>query len=84
MRGACYRYVAIAAGSPALPALTEAEREVVTSLGRGWDNGAIAAHRGTSVNTVGNQIAAVFQKLGVASRFELAELVARLGVEDAA
>jgi DNA-binding CsgD family transcriptional regulator len=75
--GQLFRYLGLDMEPPALPSLTPAEREVVALLGEGLSNQAIAKRRGTSVNTVGNQIGTVFDKLGVASRFELAELVAR-------
>lgn len=55
--------------------LTDAERAIVARIAAGDSNRAIAAARGTSSRTVANQIAAIFAKLGVASR---AELIARL------
>ncbi|MCA9622210.1 MAG: helix-turn-helix transcriptional regulator [Myxococcales bacterium] len=76
--GTPFRYAALDTPLPALPMLTQAERGVVALLVEGWDNRAIAEYRRTSVFTVGNQIAAAFDKLGVACRFELVELVARL------
>ena len=42
----------------------------------GRSNGEIAAARGRSVRTIANQVAAIFRKLGVGSRLELAR---RLG-----
>ncbi len=56
--------------------LTNAERDVVDMLLRGHSNAEIGEHRGTSVRTVANQVAAVFRKLGVTSR---AALMAKLG-----
>ena len=54
-----------------LPALTVAERDVVSLILRGASNRQIAEHRRTSERTVANQIAAIFQKLQVGSRAEL-------------
>jgi DNA-binding CsgD family transcriptional regulator len=54
--------------------LTPAEREVLALVCEGRSNKEIAACRGTSVNTVGNPLAAIFSKLAVANRFELVEL----------
>ena len=51
--------------------LTPAEREVAELVIAGRSNAHIARARGTSVHTVGNQIASIFRKTGVASRFEL-------------
>ena len=60
--------------------LTPSEREVAELVIAGRSNAHIARARGTSVHTVGNQIASVFRKIGVASRFEL---VARtIGAKD--
>jgi len=55
--------------------LTAAERVIVSLVVDGRSNAQIAAARGTSVHTVGNQLAAIFRKLDVRSRFEL---IARL------
>jgi DNA-binding NarL/FixJ family response regulator len=52
--------------------LTDAEREVVAHLVAGSTNSDIAHRRGTSENTVANQVHAIFSKLGVRSRAELA------------
>jgi DNA-binding CsgD family transcriptional regulator len=54
------------------PELTSAERHVVVALMEGKSNAAIAEERGTSPRTIANQVAAVFRKLGVRSRAELA------------
>ncbi|GMU10245.1 response regulator transcription factor [Corallococcus caeni] len=51
--------------------LTSAEQEIVDFLLQGWTNKQIAACRGTSVGTVANQIAAIYQKRGVYSRADL-------------
>ena len=59
-----------------LAELTAAEREVVRLVLDGCSNREIAKRRGASVKTIANQLAAVYQKLGICSRYELA---ARLG-----
>jgi DNA-binding CsgD family transcriptional regulator len=51
--------------------LTPAEREVAAMVVGGMSNRAIAAARGTSENTVANQLKAIYKKVGVASRIEL-------------
>lgn len=58
-----------------LSTLTPAEREVVRGLLQGLSNAEIATNRKTSGRTVANQIAAVFRKLDVSSRAELAALL---------
>lgn len=55
---------------PALD-LTAAEREVCQLLLSGAADREIAAQRGTSPRTAGNQIQAVYRKLGVSNRLEL-------------
>ncbi len=55
--------------------LTRAEGEVVALAADGLSNHEIARRRGTSSRTVANQLAAVFQKLGVSSRSELYALL---------
>ncbi len=52
--------------------LTEAECGVALDLLSGYTNEAIARARGRSPSTVANQIASIFDKLGVRSRVELA------------
>jgi DNA-binding NarL/FixJ family response regulator len=59
------------------PRLTEAERQVVTGVLNGRTNAAIASARRTSCRTVANQLAAIYRKLGVSSRWELAARVGR-------
>lgn len=58
-----------------LGSLTDAERDVALLLLQGATNRAIAARRRTSENTVANQIKAVFAKLGVGNRVELAAVL---------
>jgi DNA-binding CsgD family transcriptional regulator/tetratricopeptide (TPR) repeat protein len=54
------------------PSLTEAERRVATLIGSGHTNKSAAAELGVSVNTVGTHLRAVFGKLGIQSRVQLA------------
>ena len=61
-------YLAVASSPPLLPELTAAECEVVALVCQGRANKEIAAQRGTSVNSVGIQLAAIFRKLGVGDR----------------
>ena len=58
----------------ALPALTEAEGEVLAMVLRGASNAQVALRRGTSVRTVANQLASVYDKLGVRGRAALCAL----------
>jgi DNA-binding NarL/FixJ family response regulator len=58
--------------------LTDAEREIVAAIARGWSNAEIAAARGTSVRTVANQIATLLRKHGAASRYDLVRVLKRL------
>jgi DNA-binding CsgD family transcriptional regulator len=51
--------------------ISSAEREVVRLLATGLSNAEIAGIRRTSARTVANQLASVFRKSGVHSRFEL-------------
>ena len=57
--------------------LTAAEREVVRLVLEGCSNREIAKRRRASVKTIANQLAAVYQKLGISSRFELAARLRR-------
>ncbi len=52
--------------------LTPAERQVALAALSGLSNADIARMRGSSPRTVANQLAAIFRKLGVRSRAELA------------
>ncbi|MEU7629067.1 LuxR C-terminal-related transcriptional regulator [Nocardia sp. NPDC049220] len=51
--------------------LTAAEQQVATLAAAGWTNAAIAARRGISRRTVDAQMAAIFQKLTIASRDDI-------------
>jgi len=54
--------------------LSSAQTEIANCLMRGMSNVEIAEARGTSVQTVANQITALYRRLGVNSRSELAGL----------
>lgn len=58
--------------------LTPAERDIVRRILRGESNRSIAMSRGTAERTVANQVASIYQKLGLASRSELAAHVSGL------
>jgi DNA-binding NarL/FixJ family response regulator len=64
--------VSCPAGADARSGLTKAEEAVLRLLLAGHGNGAIARKRSVSARTVANQVAAIFRKLGVCSRIELA------------
>lgn len=68
---------------PALDALTRAEREVARLAASGLQNDEIARARGTTTSTVANQLGAIYRKLGVGSRFELAAWWKRAGARRA-
>ena len=53
------------------PALTSAERDVLTRVVHGESNQAIAVARNTSVRTIANQVASLLRKCGATSRFDL-------------
>lgn len=60
--------------------LTDVEQQIVRRVVAGDTDAEIARERGTSVRTVGNQLAAIFRKLGVRGRSELvARVVPRNG-----
>jgi DNA-binding NarL/FixJ family response regulator len=56
------------AAAAAFPDLTAREREVLELVARGLANDAIAERLGITSKTVRNQVSALFDKLGVASR----------------
>ena len=62
--------------------LTAAEREVALDAMAGHSNKEIAARRGSKMRTVANQLAAVYRKLGVSSRAELAARLTTDGKTD--
>jgi DNA-binding CsgD family transcriptional regulator len=67
-----------AAAAPATgwASLTEAERRVATLISEGRTNKSAASALGVSINTVGTHLRAVFAKLGVQSRVQLANCLA--------
>jgi DNA-binding NarL/FixJ family response regulator len=70
------RYVVLAYPLAEPPNLSAAERAITRAVLLGKSNDEIARERGRSVRTVANQVAAVFRKLGVGSRSELAAALA--------
>jgi DNA-binding NarL/FixJ family response regulator/signal transduction histidine kinase len=66
--------------SPLLDTLTERERQVLSLLGRGWSNAAIAAELRVSDGTVRNHVSSVLGKLGVADRTQAALFALRCGL----
>jgi DNA-binding CsgD family transcriptional regulator len=69
---------------PATTRLSPAERAVSRQVLAGLSNAAIARRRGCSPRTIANQLAAVYRKLGVSSRAELAAKLSRDGEEQEA
>jgi DNA-binding NarL/FixJ family response regulator len=65
--------------NPAVARLTPSEREVADHLLCGSTNKDIAQRRGTSARTIANQVQAIFRKLQVQSRVELAIQLQRAG-----
>jgi two-component system nitrate/nitrite response regulator NarL len=66
--------------SPALAHVTAREQEVLSWIGTGADNLKIAAQLGISERTVGAHITALYRKLSVENRIELALLARDLGL----
>jgi DNA-binding CsgD family transcriptional regulator len=60
-------------------ALTKREREVATLAARGITSKDIAERLYVSVRTVDNHLGRVYEKLGISSRSELAELLSGEG-----
>jgi len=54
------------------PSLTEAERRVAALIGAGHTNKSAASALGVSINTVGTHLRAVYAKLDIQSRVQLA------------
>jgi DNA-binding CsgD family transcriptional regulator len=67
---------AATAPSTGWASLTEAERRVATLISEGHTNKSAASALGVSINTVGTHLRAVFAKLGVQSRVQLANCLA--------
>lgn len=61
----------------AWPELTPAEAEVASLALRGLDNRTIARERRVAPSTISTQLEAIYRKLGVGSRSELAGVAAR-------
>ena len=61
--------------SGALDMLTVTEREVALDVITGLSNDEIAQKRGRAPRTIANQLASLYQKLGIRSRAELTVLV---------
>lgn len=59
------------------PELTPAEAEVASLVLRGLDNRTIARERSVAPSTVSSQLEAIYRKLGIGSRSELAGLASR-------
>ncbi|NUP13084.1 MAG: helix-turn-helix transcriptional regulator [Polyangiaceae bacterium] len=66
----------MATSAPRHATMTPAEGEVVELALRGLSNEEIGAKRGSSPRTVANQLQAIYRKLGVGSRVELARAMA--------
>ena len=79
MRGAGARRTrwTAASGRPSTgwQALTETERRVAELIGSGHTNKSAAAELGVSINTIGTHVRAVFAKLNLQSRVQLANLL---------
>lgn len=74
-RGEEFAVLVVSQPAPSyLDDLSGAEREICAYILAGRSNADIAKLRGTSINTVENQIASLFRKLGIYSRSELAAL----------
>ena len=63
-----------------LAALTERERQVLEAIARGLDNAEIAAELVLSEKTVRNHITRVFDKIGVAHRYQAIVLARDAGL----
>jgi DNA-binding NarL/FixJ family response regulator len=64
--------LSIPAEASATAALTAAELEIARAIAAGATNAEIARRRGTSVRTVGNQVASILRRLEVDSRAQVA------------
>jgi DNA-binding CsgD family transcriptional regulator len=71
------KWSAVAAPQTGPAALSQAERRVAALIGAGHTNKSAAAELGVSINTVGTHLRAVFTKLGVQSRVQLANELRR-------
>ncbi len=57
--------------------LTNQERRIASYLSKGWSNAKIASELNLSIHTVKNHVHSILDKLGVSSRFEVAEALRR-------
>jgi DNA-binding NarL/FixJ family response regulator len=77
LRGHEYALFSFPAGrAEAWQSLTPREQVVATEVLRGYSNAQVARRLGIASRTVANQVAAIFRKLGVCSRTELAAYLA--------
>jgi DNA-binding CsgD family transcriptional regulator len=61
----------------AAPGLTQAEVEVASLAAAGLSNASIARQRSAAARTIANQLASVYEKLGVRGRRELRAYLSR-------
>ena len=61
----------------AAAALSIVELEVTSYVTRGWSNERIALEREVSPRTIANQLRAVYEKLGIRSRSQLARAMTK-------
>jgi DNA-binding NarL/FixJ family response regulator len=83
--GRLFTHVAQGTPGPAsslLECLTERERQVLSLLGRGLSNAAIAGHLHVAEGTVRNHVSALLSKLDLADRTQAALLALRCGLAD--
>lgn len=76
VRRASFLVLSIPSGGVDLSCLTAAQREVAAGVLAGRSNAEIARQLRRSARTVANHLAAIYRKLGVESRCDLAARVA--------
>jgi DNA-binding NarL/FixJ family response regulator len=67
---------------PGVPNLTPREREILTLLADGLDNGEIGSRLHMSPSTVKHHVSALIRKLGVQNRVQAAVYALRMGIVD--
>jgi len=67
--------IAPGGGATAALPLTRAEHEVALLVAEGFTNAEVAVRRGRAERTVANQIARIFEKLGIGARSELVRVL---------